>query len=244
MVKHLSNLNPLVSGQLKIPGFSEYLHPLSDSLLLGLGQETTTTVDERVIQLGVKLSLFDVAVPESPKELDVVVVGARGSFSVPLACLSAAMPPYHVCSQLSLSLFRAPDDCYKQLTQALAHQIAATEHKAFLYHTPSGLLAVPMHVRQLSASQQASLPASSSLSAYGHEVAFDGAYVYYVRDKRIKFHTRVTHSQANKRTRSYGYNEPRQIYRSACTSTCFSTSVAVALCNIPALSKHMYAHKQ
>jgi len=71
-----------------------------------------------------------------------------------------------------------------------------------------------MHVRQLSASQQASLPASSSLSAYGHEVAFDGAYVYYVRDKRIKFHTRVTHSQANKRTRSYGYNEPRQIYRS------------------------------
>ena len=144
----------------------------------------------------------------------------------------------------SLSLCRAPDDCYKQLTQALAHQIAATEHKAFLYHTPSGLLAVPMHVRQLSASQQASLPASSSLSAYGHEVAFDGAYVYYVRDKRIKFHTRVTHSQANKRTRSYGYNEPRQIYRSACTSTCFSTSVAVALCNIPTLSKHMYAHKQ
>ena len=96
--------NPLVKGQLKIPGFSEYLHPLSDSLLLGLGQETTTTVDERVIQLGVKLSLFDVAVPESPKELDVVVVGARGSFSVPLACLSAAIPPYHVCSQLSLPL--------------------------------------------------------------------------------------------------------------------------------------------
>ena len=99
--------NPLVKGQLKIPGFSEYLHPLSDSLLLGLGQETTTTVDERVIQLGVKLSLFDVAVPESPKELDVVVVGARGSFSVPLACLSAAIPPYHVCSQLSLPLPRA-----------------------------------------------------------------------------------------------------------------------------------------
>ena len=144
----------------------------------------------------------------------------------------------------SLSLCRAPENCYKQLTQSLAHQIAATEHKAFLYHTPSGLLAVPMHVRQLSASQQASLPASSSLSAYGHEVAFDGAYVYYVRDKRIKFHTRVTHSQANKRTRSYGSNEPRQIYRSASTSTCFSTSVAVALCNIPALSKHMYAHKQ
>ena len=120
MVKHLSNLNPLVSGQLKIPGFSEYLHPLSDSLLLGLGQETTTTVDERVIQLGVKLSLFDVAVPESPKELDVVVVGARGSFSVPLACLSAAIPPYHVCSQLSVPLPRA-----RKLLQA-THPVACT----------------------------------------------------------------------------------------------------------------------
>jgi uncharacterized secreted protein with C-terminal beta-propeller domain len=38
----LSNAeNPVVKGQLKIPGFSEYLHPISNTMLLGLGKDTT-----------------------------------------------------------------------------------------------------------------------------------------------------------------------------------------------------------
>lgn len=50
---------PKVLGQLKIPGFSEYLHPLDDGLLLGIGQ----SVDERGTANGVKLSMFDVSDP-------------------------------------------------------------------------------------------------------------------------------------------------------------------------------------
>jgi len=52
--------NPKVAGELKIPGFSSYLHPISDNLILGVGREN----------LGVKLSLFDVANPGSPVEVD------------------------------------------------------------------------------------------------------------------------------------------------------------------------------
>lgn len=65
---------PKVLGQLKIPGFSEYLHPLGDGLLLGIGQ----SVDERGTANGVKLSMFDVSDPLAPKELYVYNFGGEG----------------------------------------------------------------------------------------------------------------------------------------------------------------------
>jgi len=49
---------PKVSGELKIPGFSNYLHPVDESHVLGIGQENWT----------VKISLFDVSDPTAPFE--------------------------------------------------------------------------------------------------------------------------------------------------------------------------------
>ena len=33
--------NPVLDGELKIPGYSAYLHPVGDGLLLGVGQDAT-----------------------------------------------------------------------------------------------------------------------------------------------------------------------------------------------------------
>jgi len=56
----ISNPNkPVKTGELKIPGFSSYLHPLENNLILGIGKEDNF----------VKLSLFDVSNPQSPNEL-------------------------------------------------------------------------------------------------------------------------------------------------------------------------------
>ena len=62
---------PRVLGELKIPGFSEYLHPLGDGMLLGVGREVdpATGIDQ-----GLKISLFDVADPLRMTERDQVVV--------------------------------------------------------------------------------------------------------------------------------------------------------------------------
>ncbi len=57
---------PKVLGELKIPGFSDYLHPYGDGLLLGIGmdvEEDGTTVN------GVKLSMFDISDPKDVKEV-------------------------------------------------------------------------------------------------------------------------------------------------------------------------------
>lgn len=62
---------PEVIGELKIPGFSEYLHPYGDGLLLGIGM----AVDEETITTdGVKLSMFDISDPADVQETDTYVI--------------------------------------------------------------------------------------------------------------------------------------------------------------------------
>ncbi|MEK7097902.1 MAG: beta-propeller domain-containing protein, partial [Patescibacteria group bacterium] len=51
--------NPQIKGELKIPGFSSYLHQLSGNEVLGIGREESK----------VKISLFNVSVPEKPEEV-------------------------------------------------------------------------------------------------------------------------------------------------------------------------------
>lgn len=63
--------NPKVLGELKIPGFSDYLHPYGDGLLLGIGmdvEEDGATVN------GVKLSMFDISDPKDVKEIHKTVL--------------------------------------------------------------------------------------------------------------------------------------------------------------------------
>lgn len=59
--------NPRVTGELKIPGFSTYLHPVGDDRVLGIGQAAT----EEGRTTGLKLSLFDVSDPADPREVSV-----------------------------------------------------------------------------------------------------------------------------------------------------------------------------
>jgi hypothetical protein len=61
---------PAVVGELKVPGFSTYLHPVGDDLVLGVGQQA----DENGATQGFKVSLFSVADPAAPVELDSWVV--------------------------------------------------------------------------------------------------------------------------------------------------------------------------
>ena len=56
---------PQVTGELEIPGYSAYLHPLGDGKLLGVGQDATT--DGRTT--GTQVSLFDVSDPAAPTRL-------------------------------------------------------------------------------------------------------------------------------------------------------------------------------
>lgn len=71
---------PAVLGVLKIPGFSQYLHPIEGGRLLGIGRETSDG-GEVVRMEGLKVSLFDVSDPLDPVERANYVVGGPGTWS-------------------------------------------------------------------------------------------------------------------------------------------------------------------
>jgi len=85
------NNNPKIAGALEIPGYSAYLHPITDSLLLGIGQNIDenrinfisqpATIDDGNIDEptvvpvieGAKVSLFDISDINAPREIRSIV---------------------------------------------------------------------------------------------------------------------------------------------------------------------------
>jgi uncharacterized secreted protein with C-terminal beta-propeller domain len=74
--------NPQVLGKLKIPGYSNYLHPYSENILIGLGKETEERGTGGFKTKGLKLSLFDVSDINNPKEIDKYVFEENSSSSL------------------------------------------------------------------------------------------------------------------------------------------------------------------
>jgi uncharacterized secreted protein with C-terminal beta-propeller domain len=68
--------NPKVVGELKILGYSAYLHPVGEGLLLGIGQDATDTGQVK----GTQVSLFDVSDPANPTRIDQITM-SEGSNS-------------------------------------------------------------------------------------------------------------------------------------------------------------------
>ncbi|MGD2200607.1 MAG: beta-propeller domain-containing protein, partial [Candidatus Bathyarchaeota archaeon] len=74
--------NPTVLGKLKIPGYSDYLHPYDENTLIGVGKETVEAEEgDFAWYQGVKISFFDVSKVENPREIDKIEIGDRGTDS-------------------------------------------------------------------------------------------------------------------------------------------------------------------
>ena len=72
--------NIRVLGELKIPGYSTYLHPLSDTLVLGFGRDVKVEPDGRLINGAMKLSLFDVSNESAPIDKVNILIGSEYSW--------------------------------------------------------------------------------------------------------------------------------------------------------------------
>lgn len=90
-VVDLSNeASPTVLGQLKIPGYSTYLHPYDENHLIGIGMQTeeitnrnslgkVTSTTSRIT--GMKMALFDVSDINMPKQISETIIGDRRTTS-------------------------------------------------------------------------------------------------------------------------------------------------------------------
>ena len=79
---NLSNpQNPFVEGELKLPGYSDYLHPIGKNHLIGVGRDVVEISEDVTVDAGVKLSLFDISNLENPVEISNYIIGGRGSYT-------------------------------------------------------------------------------------------------------------------------------------------------------------------
>ncbi len=74
--------NPTVLGELKIPGYSDYLHPYDETHLIGVGKEAVESQQyDFAWYQGLKISLFDVSNVNNPVQLSNYIIGDRGTDS-------------------------------------------------------------------------------------------------------------------------------------------------------------------
>lgn len=66
--------NPQILGELKIPGYSTYLHLYDETHLIGFGYDTKED-GTRVITNGLKMVMFDISDLNNPKELFKIAIG-------------------------------------------------------------------------------------------------------------------------------------------------------------------------
>ncbi|MDO9592515.1 MAG: beta-propeller domain-containing protein, partial [Erysipelotrichaceae bacterium] len=77
----LSTNQPKILGELKIPGFSNYLHPIEGNLVFGIGKDVKVESDGRLVTGSLKISLFNVADELNPKEVANLMIGSEYTYS-------------------------------------------------------------------------------------------------------------------------------------------------------------------
>lgn len=80
----LSNpISPKILGELEINGYSDYLHPIGENFLLGIGKDAIPDpIESRgAWYQGLKLALFDVSNGNNLSEINSIILGKRGTSS-------------------------------------------------------------------------------------------------------------------------------------------------------------------
>jgi inhibitor of cysteine peptidase len=72
---------PKIVGELKVPGFSSYIHPWGDDYLITIGKDAIEDGDGFAWYQGMQLSIFDISDFSNPKLLKGEVIGDRGTSS-------------------------------------------------------------------------------------------------------------------------------------------------------------------
>jgi uncharacterized secreted protein with C-terminal beta-propeller domain len=73
---------PSILGKLKIPGYSDYLHPMDATHIIGVGKNASDAPEQSFAWYqGIKMAVFDVSDVANPKEMYKVDIGDRGTDS-------------------------------------------------------------------------------------------------------------------------------------------------------------------
>jgi len=160
---------PFIEGELSIPGYSDYLHPINDDLLLGVGKQAS----ENGRVQGIKIALFDVSDKSNPVTLNDLVIGKRGSDT-------AASYDHHAFSILS----DAETGVHKVALPVSVHDREVTEHYrwgdfTYYYWSYSGL-----QLLEIDDGSQSSVASMSDVGVIKAAVSSKEREYHYAREPR------------------------------------------------------------
>lgn len=73
-------VKPFIAGELEVPGYSEYIHPVDRNHLVTIGREVKEA-DGALVPGGLLLSIFDITDYDEPELLHTTVIGGKDTFS-------------------------------------------------------------------------------------------------------------------------------------------------------------------
>lgn len=174
---------PKVLGELKIPGFSNYLHPIDENHLLGIGRDTKVTNfhgREVAIELGIRLTIFDVSDVNNPKEKFVETIGGRGSYSEALYNHKAI---YYHNNRLALPLWLTKDvqnnDWYNDIDFIGAYIYTIDTEQGFLLEKT---------ITHLTDEEIKNYFNNDYYKKHIQRIVSIGRYLYTISDDMIKIH--------------------------------------------------------
>jgi len=89
--------HPVLMGELQVPGFSQYLFPINDTYLIGVGQDANNAL---------KLALFDISIMSQPMQVCNLTIGDRFTSSLVFTDPKAFLyDPIHNIVVLPVSLY-------------------------------------------------------------------------------------------------------------------------------------------
>lgn len=167
---------PVLTGELKVPGFSSYLHPIGEDLLLGIGADAydiyrkDSSGKEVVVgtrQGGIKFSLFDISDMGKPKEISNYVIGDSGSGSEALNNHKAIMidPSKEKVAIDAYLNYENRENNYQQGAIVMSYEGNKLALKGILDSKPSGVYGNDI--------------------PYARRILYIGDELYYVQDGQI-----------------------------------------------------------
>ncbi len=172
-VLDLSNPDdPLIAGELEMPGYSGYLHPVGRDRLLGVGQEASA--EGRLS--GVKVSLFDVADIKQPRLINAIVLGDSGTYT-PLLYDHLALA-YLAGGDGEPDRFAFPLSLYKQTA-------VSEDRWPRWVHDGLYLFDIDSELRHRGVVVGADASIGGGRGGYGERALIQGSAVHYVRDQQV-----------------------------------------------------------
>ncbi len=192
--------NPTLLGELKLPGYSDYLHPYDAHHIIGIGKDTVASNDPNFAWYqGVKLALFNVSDINQPSLIDTEIIGDRGSSTPVLNDHKALLfDKTNDLLVLPISVYELSEK-QKESNEEFSEYGIFQYQGAYVLKVTTDGFTIRNRITHLNESTLESLKDNSGYRGYGQDFIYRSLYIgnvlYTISERMIQAHSLDTLDQ-------------------------------------------------